>query len=148
MNEPPYDERQPRSDVGLLASINQKKIMKMELTLKEMAQIERAKVEAAKKEEERIYNERMARLTKMRDDLLDELKEFIPGATKGRYVRPSVFIPLKGFEAKSGYGYDIFPLECGSFEVKKNSNSCCLKDSWSKGMNRKQLAEQILSQYV
>ena len=120
----------------------------MELTLKEMAQIERAKVEAAKKEEARIHNERMARLTKMRDDLLDELKEFIPGAIKGRYVRPSVFIPLKGFETKSGYGYDIFPLECGFFEVKKNSNSCCLKDSWTKNMNRKEFAKEILSQYV
>lgn len=120
----------------------------MELTLKEMAQIERAKVEAAKQEEERIYNERMARLTKMRDDLLDELIEFIPGAIKGEYIRPSVFIALKGFEAKTGYGYDIFPLECGTFEVHKHSNSCCLKDSWKKNMTRKELAEKVLSQYV
>lgn len=122
--------------------------MKMELTLKEMAQTERAKVEAAKKEEERIYNERMARLAKLRDELLDELIEFIPGAIKGRYVRPSVFIPLKGFEAQTGYGYDIFPFECGTFEVHKHSNSCCLKDSWTKNMTRKELAEKVLSQYV
>lgn len=120
----------------------------MELTLKEMAQIERAKLDAAKKEEERIYNDRMARLSKMRDELLDELREFIPGAIKGRYVRPSVFIALKGFETRTGYGYDIFPLECETFEVKKHSNSCCLKDSWTKNMTRKELAEKVLSQYV
>jgi len=120
----------------------------MELTLKEMAQIERAKVEAAKKEEDRIYIERMARLTKLRDELLDELKEFIPGAIKERYVRPSVFIPLKGFDTKTGYGYVIFPLENGVFEVHKHSNSCCLKNSWTKNMTRKELAEKILSQYV
>lgn len=122
----------------------------MKLTLKEMIQIERAKVEAAKKEKERIYNERMARLAKLRDELLDELIEFIPGAIKGRYVRPSVFIPLKGFEAQTGYryGYDIFPLECGTFNVYKYSNSCCLKDSWKKNMTRKELVEKVLSQYV
>ena len=121
----------------------------MELTLKEMAQIERAKLDAAKKEEERIYNDRMARLSKMRDELLDELREFIPGAIKGRYVRPSVFIPLKGFEGKTDYcGYCIFPLEFGTFEVEKHSNSCCLKDSWTKNMTRKELAEKVLSQYV
>jgi hypothetical protein len=120
----------------------------MELSLKEMAQIERAKQDAAKKEEERIYNERMKRLRELRDELLRELLEFIPNAYEGRYVRPSIFIPLKEYPTKGGIGYSVFPLEDGRLEIDFHSPSCCLKDHWHKFMTRKEFAEKVLSQYV
>ena len=120
----------------------------MNFTLKEMVQIEKAKRDAEMQETKRIEEERLNKQRKLRDELLIELCEFIPTAIKGRYVRPSVFIPLKGYDAKMGYGYDIFPLDEYRFEVKKHSNSCCLKDSWEKVMNHKELATIVLTQYV
>ena len=120
----------------------------MELSLKEMAQIERAKQDAAKKEEERIYNERMKRLRELRDELMSELLEFIPNAHKAHYVRPSIFIPLKGYHTESGIGYAVFMLEDGCLEVNFHSPSCCLKEHWRKTMTRKEFAVAVLSQYV
>ena len=120
----------------------------MESSLKEMAQIERAKQDAAKKEEERIYNERMKRLRELRDELLSELLEFIPNAHETRYVRPSIFIPLKGYSTKTGIGYSVFPLEDGRLEIDFHSPSCCIKEHWRKTMTRKEFAVAVLSQYV
>ena len=120
----------------------------MNFTLKEMAQIEKARKDAEVQETKRINEERLNKQRKLRDALLVELREFIPNVISGRYVRPSVFIPLKGFRAEQGYGYDIFPLDEYRFEVKKHSNSCCLKDSWTKEMTHKELATIVLIQYV